>query len=47
MSKSQYINLDSDSNLTRYIDGEITEKDELEAFKKLLSKNADLQARTN
>jgi len=47
VSKSQYINLDSDSNLTRYIDGEITEKDELEAFKKLLSKNADLQARTN
>ena len=47
MSKSPNIKVDSDSNLTKYIDGEITDKNELEAFKQALSKNADLQARTN
>ncbi|MDB9740314.1 hypothetical protein OAA87_02530 [Amylibacter sp.] len=47
MSKSPNIKVDSDSNLTKYIDGEITDQDELEAFKQALSMNADLQARTN
>ena len=47
MSKSPNIKVDSDSNLTKYIDGEITDQDELEAFKQALSKNADLQTRTN
>ena len=47
MSKSPNIKVDSDSNLTKYIDGEITDKNELEAFKQALSKNVDLQVRTN
>ena len=47
MSKSPNIKVDSDSNLTKYIDGEITDKNELEAFKQALAKNSDLQARTN
>lgn len=47
MSKSPNIKVDSDSNLTKYIDGEITDQDELEAFKQALAKNSDLQARTN
>ena len=46
MSKSPNIKVDSDSNLTKYIDGEITDQDELEAFKQALAKNSDLQART-
>lgn len=47
MSKSPNIKVDSDSNLTKYIDGEITDQDELEVFKQALAKNSDLQSRTN